>query len=601
MALQHMRLEVYLPAEQGCIDLLSQTRALAHEQRREDRLTSRLSVSYNDKRRERFDAGGEGPNIRLFSEVRPSGSRMLGSGRLATLGAPVLYRIEQPNQKLTLALDTTLYARQGAGSHEVQAGVYAQPRAQGNRLLYINGGFAMEQQVLRTPGVLDGGVIPFHRLIYDGVDLTTYEQRADDYAAYIQDTWRPSARLTVSAGVRVDRIAVDDTVFDIEAQRSVEVGPRLGVNYAITTDSRNVARAHWTRVHDQPGIATMTGTPSLGQRDLYDTDLDGTFETVFVTPPRAAAIPNRMIDPDLHQPYVQEWGAGFGRQLQGGVALNLDYVRRRFVDRPTLVETNARYEGGRFAGYADETFNEFYVASNNEWNTPVYSSLELSLTKQTSRVQALASYVRQWRHIDGTWQPNDPAAVIQPQAFPNDKGIGSSTGTAAAASDANSLSGTHMTGSEQWQDHAVRLAVAVAAPWDLLLAANYTFQSGAWSGPIVTRLDAPDPAFGPRTVRLSNGRVVSNPLATTLRFAYPTRGEGQLRAPRLHVLNLRAGRRFSVGRATLDAGVDVFNITNNGADQRFDFQANQTFDPFFGRTVDHQTPRSAQVVLRASF
>ena len=28
------------------------------------------------------------------------------------------------------------------------------------------------------------------------------------------------------------------------------------------------------------------------------------------------------------------------------------------------------------------------------------------------RLQGIASYVRQWRHIAGTWQPNDPALFI---------------------------------------------------------------------------------------------------------------------------------------------------------------------------------------------
>src|SRR5260221_9029756 len=150
----------------------------------------------------------------------------------------------------------------------------------------------------------------------------------------------------------------------------------------------------------------------------------------------------------------------------------------------------------------------------------------------------LASYVRQWRHIDGTWQPNDPAAFIQPGAFANDKGIGSSTGTASATTDANSLIGFHMTqpltASAQWQDYVARAAAAVNAPWGLLLSTSYTFQSGTWSGPIVTRMAAADPAFGPPTVRLSNGRVVSNPLATVIRFPDPPRGEGQMRTPALH-------------------------------------------------------------------
>jgi hypothetical protein len=453
--------------------------------------------------------------------------------------------------------------------------------------------------------VYTSGTIPFHRLVMNGPELTTFNQTARDLAVYVQDAWRPTPRLTLSGGVRLDQIVVKDTVFGLTTQRSLEVGPRAGVNYALTADSRNVARGHWGRVHDQPGIVTTTGTPGVGQRDLYDLNLDGTFETVFVTPPTTGTIVNRTIDPDLHQPYVREWGAGFSRQLAGSVAANVDVAHRRFVDRPTLVETNGKFDGQVFTGYLNEALNDVYAATNNRWNTPVYSSVELSLTKRTTRVQALASYVRQWRHIDGTWQPNDPAAFIQPDAFANHTGIGSSTGTASATSDSNSLSGFHMTqsvtASAQWQDHVARSAVAVTAPWGLIISTNYTFQSGTWSGPIITRIAAADPAFGPPTVTLSNGRVVSNPLATTLRFAFPTRGEGQLRTPNLHALNLRAGRRFAFHRVKLDASLDVFNVTNHGADLGFEFLGNETFSPLFGLTLDRQRPRSAQMVLRAAF
>jgi hypothetical protein len=570
-----------------------------------NRLTTRAAGSYNDKRRESLDGGVDGPNVRIHDSVIASGGRLAGNGTLASLGNPILSRITQPNNKATLSFDATLFASQGSTTHELQAGVFAQRRVQGNHLVYTNEGFTLEERVLRQPGIYASGALPFHRIIVNGPELTTFRQTADDVAAYVQDAWRASTRATLSAGMRIDRIVVEDTVFGLTAQRSLEVGPRLGINYALTADSRNVARGHWARVHDQPGLVTTTGTPSLGQRDLYDLDLDGTFETIFVTPPTAGTIANRTIDPDLHQPYVQEWGAGFSRQFAGGVAVNVDAARRRFVDRPTLVETNGRYDGRVFAGYENEAFNEIFVAANNSWNTPVFTSLELSATKRTARVQALASYVRQWRHIDGTWQPNDPASFIQPDAFANDKGIGSSTGTASATSDTNSLSGFHMTqsvtASGQWQDHVVRAAVAANGPWGLLLSTSYTFQSGMWGGPIVTRLAAADPAFGPPTVRLSNGRVVTNPLSTVIRFAYPTRGDGQQRTPNLHVLNLRVGRRFTFHRIKLDPGLDVFNVTNHDADLGFEFGGNQTYNPLFGHTVDRQLPRSAQLVLRVAF
>ena len=570
-----------------------------------NRLTTRAGISYNDKRREGRTISPEGPNIRIHNGTIASGGRLAGNGQLASLGNPVLSRLTQPNEKITATFDTTLYLSRGTMTHELQAGVFAQHRVQGNHLVYTNGGFTLEEQVLRQPGILTSGTIPFRRQIMNGPELTTFNQKARDLAVYVQDAWTPSSRLTVSAGVRVDRIVVKDTVFGLTAQRSLEIGPRAGVNYAVTRDGRNLTRGHWARVHDQPGIVTTTGTPTVGQRDLYDLNLDGTFETVFVTPATTGAIVNRTIDPDLHQPYVQEWGAGYSRQLPRGLTANVDVAHRRFVDRPTLVEVNGKYDGRAFSGYINEAQNEIYMAANNRWNTPVYGSLELSLTRRSARMHALASYVRQWRHIDGTWQPNDPASFIQPDAFPNSTGIGSSTGTATATFDSNSLSGFHMTqsvtASAQWQDHVARAAASIDAPWSLVFAANYTFQSGTWSGPIITRLAAPDPVFGPPTVTLSNGRVVSNPLATLLRFAYPTRGEGQLRTPDMHALNLRAGRRFDLRRVKLDASLDLFNVTNNGADLGFEFMSNQTYNPLFGVTIDRQRPRSAQIVVRAAF
>ena len=310
------------------------------------------------------------------------------------------------------------------------------------------------------------------------------------------------------------------------AQDSTEIGPRFGVNYAITADARNVARAHWVRVADQPGLMTTLGTASLATHDLYDLNLDGTFETAFFTPGTFAVTSNRQLDPNLHQPSVREWGAGYSKQLGGGASASVDYLHRLYLDRPTEVETNGLYNGNVFAGYRDPGFNEIYLATNNSWNTPVYDSLEFSMTKRTSRLQGVASYVRQWRHIDGTWQPNDPASFIQPGAFANSAGIGSTTGTTSAPTDANSLSGSQGTqrgtGSAQWLNHAVRTGASYTGPWALLIAADLTIRSGIFSGPVVTRVAAADPAFGPATVTLPNGRVVTNPL----------RRSSDLRAPR---------------------------------------------------------------------
>ena len=161
----------------------------------------------------------------------------------------------------------------------------------------------------------------------------------------------------------------------------------------------------------------------------------------------------------------------------------------------------------------------------------VYDGLEFSVAKRTSKLNLIAGYTRTWDCLDGTWIPNDPASFIQPGAFANCKGIGTIRGNEQGPTAAGgSLSGTADTRSPSWIPNAFHLGAAYQAPWNVALATNLSWMGGAWSGPIVNTIAAPDPAFGPATLTLSNGRVVSNPLATTYRFAYATRDDGQIEA-----------------------------------------------------------------------
>src|SRR5262245_2304837 len=364
----------------------------------------------------------------------------------------------------------------------------------------------------------------------------------NDYSSYVQDVLRPLPHLTVSGGVRVDVIGRKDSAFNVETQDSTEIGPRFGINYLLTRDGRRAVRASWTRVADVLAQTTQSaGTNTSGFRDLYDTDLNGTFETTFITPGVSAQSTDRVLDDARHQPHTNEWIVGYREQLPGQVSVDASVVRREFRDRTAVVEINGIYEGNVFKGYRNENFNDIFRITNNDWNWPVYTFLELVATKQTARLQIIGSYTHQWRHLAGTWQPNDPASFIQPDAFPNSRGIGSTTSTFESQ---NSLTASPVTSTQQVQtvDDIVRLGAIYRAPWAIVLAANYTYQSGAWSGPIVTRLAASEPRFGPATVTLSNGRIVSNPLATTIRFANATRDDGQFSLPGTHLLNLRIGK-----------------------------------------------------------
>jgi hypothetical protein len=146
------------------------------------------------------------------------------------------------------------------------------------------------------------------------------------------------------------------------------------------------------------------------------------------------------------------------------------------------------------------------------------------------------------------------------------------------------------------------------APWNVVVASTLGAQSGLRSGPVVTRIAAADPRFGPSTVRLSNGRVVPNPLATTVRFAFSDRGDGQIEGPAIVSWNARFGRDFRFGGRRLELAFDVFNITNRGAVQSFLSGGNQTYSPNFAQRPDGtyigssvQPPRSGQLTVRFVF
>lgn len=249
-----------------------------------------------------------------------------------------------------------------------------------------------------------------------------------------------------------------------------------------------------------------------------------------------------------------------------------------------------------FKGYKNETLNDIYLITNNSWNWFVYTALEMTVSKRGKNFQIFGGYTHGWQHIAGTWQPNDPASFIQPDAFPNDKGIGSWRGN-----NTSSLATGAETRSFGWRANVLRIGGSYNFPHRFTLASSLSLMSGPYSGPIYTTLAAADPKFGPAQVTLSNGRKVPNPLSTTYRFAYATRGEGQLTTSLQGTWNIKLDRTFSLASHKLVVGLDVFNVTNNGSDQRFADGGNVLGNANYGVGQFTQLPRGFQVSARFEF
>jgi hypothetical protein len=574
------------------------------------RLTTRFLISYNNKgaNSSLSAIGGVGnkPEEDVYLTYTQSAGTLVGQGSsLATLNNLSSVTVN-PAQKESITGDVTYYIPKAVGTHEVAAGFYLQPHELSKITTYYanSGGIVQEDAALNNPNDSTQGYTIFHQQSINGTAnfLSSYIG-ANDYAWYIQDRWHPISRLSITAGLRSDWISGRDAQFKVTTQHSWNWAPRVGGAYVLTSNQRNVVRASWTKITDITNASYLgtAATSTVTTTDTYYNPDGSIFGTPITTPGSTTSSLGKTFDPHRHQGYVREWLVGYRTQLRGEVTVDVSYIDREYRDRPAMYDTNQIYTATNgqtvWAGLVNPTLNNTYYVTNNKWNWFVYQGFEVSVSKQTSALQLFSTYTYSPDHIAGTWQPNDPSAIIEPTKFANNAGIGSVRGNVT-----NDWTGD--TRNRMWQRNQSRTGITWRAPYRIRLSSTVTAQSATPGGPVITTLAALGTPYagqyGPATMTI-DGRKVSNPLATTYRFKYKDRGTGQIWCPWLTQWNVLVGREFRIGdRQTVEADLNVYNLTNNGAAQQF-VNGNNAASATFGELQNVQLPRSAQVGLRYRF
>jgi hypothetical protein len=583
-----------------------------------NRLTSQVSAAYSAKggstesSYEKTLQRGFGPQVYVHQSTFLSSGLPTGTGRLVQMNNVQSFSL-LPSSMLILRGDLTYFREGRGGSHELKTGIWAAPRLWRDvTTRYLNGGFVLEEVRQIDPNNAGAGTVPFHREYRTPTAAQTTAARDRDVGIYVQDAWRPGPRVTANMGVRVDLIRRHDALFNVDRMKSVEVGPRLGLSYLVTQDARNVLRASYGRIHEQvngrdPITQFASGLPRGALiRDLYDTTGTGLFETEILTPAATAALSGLEFDPRQHQPFVDEFIVGFRRQFRGQVSLDVTGTRRYHQDGYALVDINGIYPDGPYKpfggfGKVDPNRGIIYHQRNATWERVVLTVLEGVLAKNLSNnFQAVLSVTRQWQHLDGTWNPTDPARFIQPNAFPNNREL---SPYLFGNGEHNTLNGGGSESGVAYRPYSIRFASEYVAPWGIRLGTSYVIQAGGWVGQVVTRIPAPDPIFGPATVRLANGQRQPNPLATTIRFAYPTRSEGQTLNEPVRYLQLQVGREFTVGHQRIDSTLGIFNVFNTGAHTQWidTGGANQLYSTNYLQPFNRHPPRQFQLTVAYRF
>jgi hypothetical protein len=490
----------------------------------------------------------------------------------------------------------------------MKTGIWAAPRLWRDvTSRRVNDGFLLEEVRQLDPANPSGGTVAFHRRYEEPIEFMETAARDRDVGIYIQDGWKPNARLTINAGLRADFVRRFDDIYGVERMNSVNVGPRFGFAYMVTADARNVLRGSAGRVHEQVNgrdpITTFATTSNRFRRDLYDNQGDGVFEQEILTPAATNALNALAFDPELHQPSMDEFVLGFARQFRGQVSLDVSASRRYFKDGYAEVDINGIYPEGPnqpFIGFGRVDPNRGLVMqqTNATWSQIVVTNLEAIVAKNLSHnFQVMTSLTRQWQHIDGTWNPTDPARFTQPDAFPNNRDLSRHL---FGNGDDNSLDGGGNESGVAYRPFSVRIAGVYFMPWSIRTSASYIIQAGGYLGPVITPVTA-DPVFGPGQIRLANGTNQPNPLATTYRFAYGTRSDGQLRNETTKYLQLNLVRTFKFGRQSVDTGLGIFNVFNTGAHTQWNTGAQRINTPLYLSRFNRHPPRAFQLTLGYKF
>ncbi len=414
-----------------------------------------------------------------------------------------------------------------------------------------------------------GGLAAYMNGIADTFTGSAGTNEADDdwtyLAGYIQDDWKPTARLTLNLGVRyevqsgpynndfapVGKIALGAAGFPSQNVSDHDnVGPRVGFAYDATGRGTVVIRGGWGKYYDEifqnvtvyekwsdpkTPLNFVTLSPASFTPAFYAANSASIRES-FLDPTFTGQL-TRITAPDLVQPSAQHFNLGLSFQPAKGLAFDLDYVHATGKDEihrwqiNTAQNVNTRISP---AGVFAPQLGPIRIEGNRGHSK--FDGVYAAGKYRTARAQILATYA--WsvgKNLADSFssRPDDATNADWEKDFGYAPDDVRHRATAAAVIE---LPGRFQVSSSfQWNS---------ARPYSARTNANAT---------ILTR--AIDPATGASFAR--NSFREYNPLRNPAFAAFDGRDGRYLS------LDARFSKMFALGKSReLELLFEVFNLTN---------------------------------------
>ncbi|MFN7966797.1 MAG: TonB-dependent receptor [Acidobacteriota bacterium] len=470
------------------------------------------------------------------------------------------------------------------GSHDFKYGMELERSVVRSRYGYTTGkwiynGFGDDPGTKEEEGC-DGcpPAVPYATSYYgNGYDVGATNKRLSLFA---QDAWQITPNFTLNPGVRVD--INRGTVQGSTPYSTEPIALRLGLAWNPDGQGKTLFKAHYGRYYEK-----------LNSTYYYYVD-KGAFEPGYsvtnwpsgFVDESAVTGKRYSIDPDLKHPYLDQWIAGFDRELPGAFTLGATLIYRKNSD---FIETVGRRQ--------DFSPVEGFIPNENE-DSPIAPVTLYEYTGgdiQPLRLENAPGLFRRYRgvlltatrRLRDNWQLN--ASYVYSKVEGNfDNNLTNSYGPSSFLDSPNSLINADGKLTHD-QTHEVKLQGTWLVPRaNLSFSWFYTYYSGDnWTRRARCILvDNPD---DPGTFDCQR---VDGPGGARVRYFAETRGSRRF-AP-TNTVDLRLSWNKPIGNGSLELIADIFNAFNRGVATDIEDRDGGSF----GQPLSWSTPRNIRLGVR---